>query len=316
MKRFSEIYFNKPLNEVGWDDVLSFLSLEIEESQNLEYKPRGLLVNQDDSIIKPKKLQDVVGFVELAKQVSGFANAEGGLLILGIKEKVENFNGQIIKKKPGELKPLPPNITREMIELRLYSLIQHQIENLLIKGITNPTDANQTIYLFDIPQSLLAPHRVNEIYYFQRYNFDTLQMKHYQIADLFGRRRGPFLEVSFHETPAINKQIPGHFALKLRIHNKGNAVAKYTTCILSIKNQPYNLGPVGRDWQKDNDQKSCQASFGLNTVVFPDIPTETGYINFIPEKADVVEPLRLEIALYAEGMEGRTYNFTYTSSQM
>jgi predicted HTH transcriptional regulator len=155
-----------------YQDLERFLQQGVEEHQTLEYKPRGLLVKQDDSVIKPEKEHQVLGFTALAKTVAGFANAEGGLLVLGVKEEDERHGGVVVKKRPGPLSPLPLSVTREVIENQLRSKIQYPVDDITIVSVSVEQEQGQgTIYLIDVPQSIRAPHRVEELWYFQRYNF-------------------------------------------------------------------------------------------------------------------------------------------------
>ncbi len=90
MPEFVERFFRQSKPEaITLNDLKRFVSERIEENQNLEYKPRGLLVKQDDSILTSTDPRHIIGFAALAKSVVGFANAEGGLLILGVKEKAQ-----------------------------------------------------------------------------------------------------------------------------------------------------------------------------------------------------------------------------------
>lgn len=307
MKRFISTYFKKNIDDITFSDLQNFIAQKIEENQNLEYKPRGILLDKDNKIIKPKNEKEIKGFLELAKCVTGFANAEGGLLILGVKEKGESFQGTTIKRMPSDITPLSPSVTKEIIENNLFSKIQFPIENLLIKPLTNPKNSNETVFLIDVPQSNKAPHRVNEINYYQRYNFSTLEMKHYQIADLFGRRTGPHLEIEIEKENAINSQL-GNFAIKPLIHNRGNYVAKFVSCICEICG-PYKLAQTERNWHKRNDQKSCEFSTGSNSVIYPDIPTDTGYIEIQPESQpnNLNLPILLVFHIMAEKMERKRY---------
>src|SRR5579862_6427653 len=195
MTSFLEQYLKKAGPEdVTLHDFEAFLQQGIEEHQNLEYKPRGTLVRRDDSIVKSTNRWEVVGFSILAKVVAGFANAEGGLLVLGVEELEEKYQGTVIKKRPGGLSPLPVNVTREMIENQLQAKIKPTVGDLKIVPLY--PDETHVIYLIDVPQSIRLPHRVDELFYYQRVNFSTLELQHFQIADLFGKRFAPDLDVT------------------------------------------------------------------------------------------------------------------------
>jgi hypothetical protein len=252
MPKFIERFFRKYKPEdITIQDVRDFIFQGIEENQNLEYKPRGLLVKGDNTILSASDPKQVIGFSALAKSIAGFANAEGGLLVLGIKEKTQRFKGTTVKVRPGPISPIPPSVTREMIEMQLATKIQFPIEGINIFPIRVGIRSNYSIYLIDVPQSTRAPHRVNELYYFQRYNFDVLQMHHYQIADLFGKRRKPYLQLQSTIVRGGNSSSGGtitvyHGRVVFSIRNTGMGIAKYP--YLSIKlPKPYRISQYGVD---------------------------------------------------------------------
>lgn len=303
MPKFIERYFKKSRPEdITYPDFEQFISESIEEHQTLEYKPRGLLVKQDGSIIKSSNPRDIVGFLALAKSVASFANSEGGLLILGVKEKPEKHNGIVIKVRPGSISPLPPFVTREMIEDNLIAKIQYPVEGITIVSLRKSTRSKYFVYLIDVPQSIRAPHRVNELYYYQRYNFTTHEMKHYQIADLFGRRLAPDLTVEIQKTKGVNED-RGHVTIQPFLINRGRSVAKFATCICSLANKSWEI--FQGKWQVSESRKTCQFSTGFNSVIYPNIPTNTGYIEFQPKEESDEQELILEFGIYAENMTGK-----------
>jgi predicted HTH transcriptional regulator len=191
---FLERFLKKTRSEaITFQDFEAFLQQGIEEHQNLEYKSGNLLVDRNGSIIKAKNRWDVIGFSALAKTVAGFANAEGGLLVLGVEEEDEKYDEVVIRRRPGSVTPLPISVTKESIENYLQAKIRQPIEGITIVPVY--PDKTHVIYLLDVPQSIRGPHRVDELFYYQRYNFSTLEMQHFQIADLFGKRFAPDLDV-------------------------------------------------------------------------------------------------------------------------
>ena len=70
---FIERFLKKNANELSCEDVEKFIKRHIEEHLNLDYK--HIYAYED--------------FDELSKDISTFANSEGGLIILGIEETIE-----------------------------------------------------------------------------------------------------------------------------------------------------------------------------------------------------------------------------------
>jgi hypothetical protein len=308
MAEFIQGFLKRPTpQDVTWQDFVTFLRQGIEEHQNLEYKPRGLLVRQDGSLIPNSNNRELIGFSALAKAVSSFANAEGGMLVLGVKEKVEKHRGTIVKIKSGALSPIPHTVTREILENQLYSRIQHPIEGIKIVPLRKSNRSQASVYLIDIPASVRAPHRVNELYYFQRYNFSTLEMRHYQIADLFGRRERPDLVVTAARSPSAN-DAAGHTSLEVSIANRGRALAKHVTAICTVLSASYRVFGTTH-WQKRENDKVAQFHIPSH-VVYPDIPSATGKIEFSPRDPAVRGDFEIEISVYAENMPGKSFRFS------
>jgi len=249
---FIERFFRHTKPEtITFSDLKRFVSERIEENQNLEYKPRGLLVKADDSLVTSTDPRQVIGFSALAKSVVGFANAEGGLLVLGVKEKTQKYKGTTVKVRPGPISSIPPTVTREMIETQLATKVQFPIEGISIVPIRVGIRSNHSVYLIDVPQSIRAPHRVNELYYYQRLNFDVLEMHHFQIADMFGKRRKPHLQLISRIVGAGTSSSGGTVTIYrgkviLCIQNSGLGIAKYPYLSLKVPT-PYRLAQYGID---------------------------------------------------------------------
>lgn len=130
-------------------------------------------------------------------------------------------------------------------------------------------------------------------------------MKHYQVADLFGKRLAPSLEVDISQTKGMNED-KGHVTIRPLIHNRGRAVAKFVTCLCRIAGEHYKI--MQSQWHVADDHLGCQYATGFNSVIYPEIPTDTGYIEFQPvDELDTQskEPLVLQFTLLAEGMIGK-----------
>ena len=305
MVTFLERYLKKSRTEdITYSDLDAFLQQDIEENQNLEYKPRGMLVRQDDSIIKSPNRWDVVGFSTLAKVVAGFANAEGGLLVLGVEELVEWYDKVPIKKRPGPISPLPISVTREQIENQLLAKIKQPIAGITIVPVY--PDATHVIYLIDVPQSIQIPHRVDELFYYQRVNFSTHELQHFQIADLFGKRLAPDLEIELKWGGGTDD----HFILHPIIRNRGRAVAKYVLCAFTFETGPYTIAEAAPGWGNHNGIWEFQT--GPNIVVYPDRLLDTDHLFFRLNSPNAgIRPLTFHFGLYAEDMVGKEVTLTF-----
>jgi predicted HTH transcriptional regulator len=87
---------------------------------------------------------------EIAKDISAFANSDGGILIYGIVES----NNLPVSKDGGVDHGV---YTREWLEQVISSNITPRIDNIQIVPI--PLSASNSIYCVDVPKSYRAPHQ-------------------------------------------------------------------------------------------------------------------------------------------------------------
>lgn len=153
------------------DKINQYVTGKIGESLNLDYKALAAL--QDSK--------------ELAKDVSSFANSDGGIIIYGIKEK-----NQIPTAIDSDATKCP---NAETIEQILSSHISPKISNLKIHSLPNPNHHN-TLLVIEIPRSDLAPHMAKDNRYYKRYNLKSAPMEHYEIEDIRHRLILPNIEIT------------------------------------------------------------------------------------------------------------------------
>src|SRR2546422_7433647 len=186
----------------------AFLESAIEEGLNLDYKDIAAAENPD----------------KLSTIISAFANAEGGLIVLGVSEKEEaDEKGQVVKIRPGRITWGPKSLTRERIESMLLSRIRPWVTGLRIHPIRN--EAEKPVFLVDVPQSTRPPHQAFDKRYYLRYNFQNLAMDHHQIEDLFFRRLRPIIRP---QLEILNfAQDKSLITLRLGLANEGSVIGKH-----------------------------------------------------------------------------------------
>ncbi len=156
--------------------------------------------------------------VNLSKAISGFANAEGGVLIVGIDAPSQG----VISKQPVS--------SLSQLETRANEYVS-RATSFVVEGVaTKKIFTNQTLdegYLvIHIPSSDLAPHRSQkDSRYYLRSGESFVPMEHYQIADIFGRRQKPYIVPYISLRGDINNQ--GKVIAILGIKNTGRALAKF-----------------------------------------------------------------------------------------
>ena len=214
---FAEKFLGRPGTAGFTADMLeAFVDLKQEENVNLEYK-------RTDTVSNP---------VKLAITCSAFANADGGLLVLGVDEEEEqDEKGQVVRVRPGRVRWGPKTLTREKLESVLISRIHPWISGMRIYPVRK--EEGGVAFLVDIPQSANPPHQAPDRKYYLRYNFQNLPMEHNQIAALFLRRLRPDLRPGM-KVHAIDGTIDA-ISIEISLHNDGGALAKYPMMILTFE---------------------------------------------------------------------------------
>ncbi len=151
-------------------DLQSVIDDQFEESLYLEFKSAAALNKKDLT----KK--------EISKDISSFANSDGGIVIYGIAErdhKADSFN--YIDGR---------EITKEWLENVIESNIKRRIADIKIFPIRCDNNIEKTVYLIKIPASLSAPHMASDTRYYRRFNFKSVPMEEYEVRNLFNRIQG------------------------------------------------------------------------------------------------------------------------------
>jgi len=177
------------------DDLEKYIKLEIAENIHLDYKASPAM---------SKKKRD-----EICKDVSSFANSDGGLLVYGMLEE---------NAIPTSLDDGVENssISREWIEQVINTNIYPIIPDVEIVEIKN--EKTNSYFVIKIPKSINAPHQAPDKKYYKRYNFMSSPMEHYEIEDVKNRKSIVQPLVDF------NVELYGHL-IKLVVENIGDQVA-------------------------------------------------------------------------------------------
>lgn len=188
------------------EDLLSLIENEKEESIHLDYKSAGSLGKNDS-----KK-------AEITKDVSSFANSDGGTIIYGIAE--ENHKPTVFSFVDGT------QYTKEWLE-NVINQIQPRIEGILIHAIRNEGKIEESIYIVTIPRSDKGPHMARDKRYYKRFNFMAEPMEDYEVKDLITRICSPKLSIVGCECEPHNLTIPTKegFFFRAFICNNGHTLA-------------------------------------------------------------------------------------------
>ena len=172
------------------EDVNALIVAGVEESTTLEYKSEI-----DISNAKWKG--------EMAKDVSAMANANGGIIIYGVKE----FDEEDRRHIPSHITPLDTTkVSKETIAQVISTNITPKIKGLEISCfVVDKAKPNEVIYIVTIPQSHTAHQNLKTKHYYKRYSTIVNPMEDYEIRDIMNRNIHPDITLDF-EFRYITKQ--------------------------------------------------------------------------------------------------------------
>lgn len=163
-------------------DIQRLIDQEVEENIHLDYKASGSLSQEDR-----KK-------IELTKDISAFANSDGGIIVYGVSEK---------ENKPLDFSFIDGNLfTKEWLE-NIITSIRPRINGIKIFPLRKDGEITKSIYVVKIPRSDNAPHMARDSRYYKRYNFKSVPMEEYEVKDLYSRKAIPDIQIdgcSFYKT--------------------------------------------------------------------------------------------------------------------
>ena len=209
--------FNKENYSI--DDIYNLIRNEVEENIHLDYKEARALGKDD-----PKK-------AEITKEVSAFANSDGGIIVYGIAEE---------HHKPKEITPIDGKIfTKEWLE-NIIQQIQPRIDGVKIFPFRIDGDIKKFIYVVQIPRSANAPHMARDHRYYKRLNFQSVPMEDYEVRDIYNRVVTPNLVIencSIYVEEETNDHITYH--LMAAVLNRGNRACESYKLNFYINNAQY-----------------------------------------------------------------------------
>jgi len=186
--------------------IQKYIDTNTEESIYLEFK-------SGDSLRK-----DDTGKKEIAKDVSAFANSDGGVLIYGIREE---------KNAAHSLSPVNDTLyTKEWLEQIINNNIKRRIDGVIIDPIRLETGG--AIYVVRIPKSPLRPHQTNAYRYYKRFNFQAIDMEEHEVRESYLNPREPhvIVESIYEKAARVERERNSKEERLLLIHsNEGRNLA-------------------------------------------------------------------------------------------
>lgn len=289
-------------SHVAADELFQSLSLEMlrafvadhkEENLHLDFK---LLVGGPELDRRDDRRN-------LAKALSGFANASGGVIIWGVNAR-KNEEGIDCAVELQEIPGLP------LLLSRLNALTGEAVDPL-VDGIQHRVIEAREHTGFAatlVPESDRGPHmaKLGEDRYFKRSGDSFYKMEHFDIADMFGRRRRPRLEMTYRVRAGGTEIVVG-----LRNVGRASARAPYLAVSTAI---PFHRNIFGLDGNRHEGMTFLAAEqphrppwrYGASAdfVIHPGVTHEVASLTKENNKTPVPDTgVVIEFAIACEGIE-------------
>lgn len=232
----------------------------------------------------------------LAKALCGFANADGGVLVVGLQTTTspDKYTPDVIDATA----PVPEALAvKSRIAGLVPELVEPPLAGVKVEAVREPQSAESGFVIVDVPPTDGPPCRSRKDWrFYVRINSGTYLMEYFQIEDMFGKRHRPRLALCLE--PEGYRLDGTHYyrPITIGIENSGRGVAKFPS--LRFQRTPgFNLDNYGIDGN---------GHFGL-----PLRPTEPELIVFGGGADDVIYPgTTLRIAKLSQSAKETDWNAT------
>ena len=216
------------------NDVLHMIENGVQESSTLDYK---------SSIISISCKKDWK--CELVKDVTSMANANGGIIIYGVKE----YDDKEKRTFPEKITPLAADsVSKEQIEQIIIQNTSPTISGIEIVVLPFDESMKDVVLIIDIPKSDTVHQNLYDYKYHKRQNVTTYAMEDYEIRELMYRSKTPNIipKIKIEDKTRativkelVQQYIPNQY-YPLPILQDKHVMQKYPSLIIS----PYNIGNV------------------------------------------------------------------------
>ena len=191
----------------NYERVQRMIEDGVEESLHLDYKGAG-------SLAKVQQKRE-----EIIKDVTAFANSDGGVIIYGVAE----YGDAARKHLPESIDPINRSeVSKEWLE-HVISNAAPRIHDLRIHPVPIPDDETKCLYVVEITKGETA-HQSADCKYYRRFNFESVAMRDHEIRDVMNRSKVPRLDVEAYlaiTSPIKSEQVFDDFFEFMRLREMG-----------------------------------------------------------------------------------------------
>lgn len=210
----------------------------------------------------------------IAKALCGFANADGGVLVVGMEARTGP--GKDDPDLIQQARPVPDAMAvKSRIETLVGQLVEPALQGVRVAAVPESPGSPSGFVLVSVPPCDGFPCRSRkDSRFYLRVSAGTFPMEYFQIADMFGKRRRPVLKFHLEEIGIEPRQGVPTRILTFGIENVGRAVAKFPT--LRFRTGALSIDPFGID--------------GNHGLGLPRLPSEPEWIVFGAGSDSVIHP--------------------------
>ncbi len=266
--------------------IESLISERVQEDLHLDYKAAGALDRSE-------KKKD-----EISKDVSAFANADGGVLIYGVSEDSSDAS------LPGAIDPIDSKLfSAEWLEQIVTSRIHPKVPGVQIHPVE--TAPGKVVYAVEVPKGDTA-HQASDKRYYKRLGRTNEAMWDYEVRDVMNRKSCPrilievqIVQVLYDSRPtklekegkerlvlnSVKLEQPKH-VLRIRAANEGRLVANHVNVFVEI--EPPLRTKEGEELSRLNCINTVRDT--LNWSYLPKNGVETATRNLGPSRYEPILP--------------------------
>ena len=271
-------------------DLTQYVTAQQEEHLYLDFKT-----------VKSASLASADDRKNLAAAISGFANSSGGLIVWGIEarknaEGIDCATALAPVEQPALLLSRLNALTGEATD-PMPDGVRHKFIEI---------SPGRGVCVTLVPESDAGPHmaKLGENRYYKRIGDGFYKMEHYDIADMFGRRRKPSLSV-FYRVVGKHRNANVHLGLR----NEGRATARVPFFAFentgTLQRSRYGLdgnGNEGLNWLRTaNAGLEWAYGGGMDMALHPGMAHEVASLTLgIPARPMPKEDIILRYAIACE----------------
>lgn len=272
----------------------------------------------DFKTVKGSSLNSSDDKSSLAVALSGFANSSGGLIIWGVDAR-KNADKIDCADSKKEIENLPLFLSR-------LNALTGEAANPLIDGVKHRgifTNSDRGFAVTIVPESETTPHmaKCGQQRYYKRSGDAFYQMEHFDLEDMFGRRKKPNLMVKAIADYRTRISIHGFYSVQLNIENEGRGIAKSPYLSLTLPADSFevakdsNLKPIHEPQNFTNGKAMLvKHTFASTTlVIHPGTTLNAIRLVINEEKHNLLEPIVINYEITAEdiSLSKGTSHLTY-----